>query len=200
MASHEDQDDLVPSQTAGYKASGLKSVDEYKNLDANDDSLNRWKASLGLHHTDTAAASGPKVTVLSLFLTSPTLPTGKKISLDINNASQLAALKKSPLTIKEGVEYNVGITFKVNHGIITGVRYIQVVKRSGVKVDKLEQMLGSYAPHKEGEPYTKNFDPEESPSGMLARSGTYNVKSRVIDDDGEIYADFEWSFKLAKEW
>ena len=53
-------------------------------------------------------------------------------------------------------------------------------------------MLGSYAPHKDGEPYTKNFDPEESPSGMLARSGTYNVRSRVVDDDGEIYAG-TWS-------
>jgi hypothetical protein len=47
-------------------------------------------------------------------------------------------------------------------------------------------MLGSYGPS--AEPYTKVFDPEESPSGMLARSGTYNVKSRVIDDDGEVYA------------
>jgi Rho GDP-dissociation inhibitor len=37
-------------------------------------------------------------------------------------------------------------------------------------------------------------------TGMLARSGTYNVKSRVVDDDGEVYADWEWSFKLAKEW
>lgn len=81
----------------------------------------------------------------------------------------------------------------------------------------MEQMLGSYAPHKEGQAYTKNFDTEESPSGMLARSGTYSVKSRVIDDDGAIYAgmsyhscyflkhidlsiEFEWSFKLTKEW
>lgn len=55
-------------------------------------------------------------------------------------------------------------------------------------VDKLEQMLGSYGPSPDGKPYIKNFDPEESPSGMLARSGTYNVRSRVIDDDGEIYA------------
>ncbi|KAF8579326.1 E set domain-containing protein [Ramaria rubella] len=200
MATTEDHDDLLPSQTTGYKATGLKSVDDYKNLDSNDESLNRWKASLGLAHADGVPATGPKVTVLSLFLTSPTLPQGKTISLNITNSAQLASLKKNPLIIKEGVEYNVGITFKVNHSIITGVRYIQVVKRSGVKVDKLEQMLGSYAPHKDGHPYTKNFDSEESPSGMLARSGTYNVKSRVIDDDGEIYADFEWSFKLAKEW
>ncbi|OCH90722.1 4-hydroxybenzoate polyprenyl transferase [Obba rivulosa] len=52
----------------------------------------------------------------------------------------------------------------------------------------MEQMLGSYGPHPKGEAYTKNFDPEESPSGMIARSGTYNVRSRVIDDDGEVYA------------
>lgn len=52
----------------------------------------------------------------------------------------------------------------------------------------MEQMLGSYGPHPKGEAYTKNFDPEESPSGMLARSGTYHVRSRVVDDDGEVYA------------
>ena len=55
-------------------------------------------------------------------------------------------------------------------------------------VDKLEQMLGSYSPQSDGKPYTKNFDPEESPSGVLARSGSYNVRSRVIDDDGAVYA------------
>ena len=59
-------------------------------------------------------------------------------------------------------------------------------------MDKLEQMLGSYAPHPEGKEYTKQFEPDESPSGMIARSGTYNVRSRVIDDDGEIYAGKYW--------
>jgi len=36
------------------------------------------------------------------------------------------------------------------------------------------------------------------PSGMIARSGTYSVRSRIIDDDKAVYADFEWQFKLAK--
>ena len=109
-------------------------------------------------------------------------------------------MKSNPINIKEGGPYHVGITFKVNHGIISGVRYILIVKRSGVKVDKLEQMLGSYAPSPDVTPYTKNFGVDESPSGMLARSGTYHVRSRVVDDDGEVYADFEWAFKLTKEW
>jgi hypothetical protein len=56
------------------------------------------------------------------------------------------------------------------------------------KVDKLEQMLGSYGPHPKSEAYVKNFDPDESPSGMLARSGVCKVRSRVVDDDGEVYA------------
>ena len=50
----------------------------------------------------------------------------------------------------------------------------------------MEQMLGSYGP--QAAPYTKNFDPEESPSGLIARSGTYVVRSKVIDDDKEVYA------------
>lgn len=54
-------------------------------------------------------------------------------------------------------------------------------------MDKLEEMLGSYGPSQTGEPYKKDFEPDESPSGMIARSGTYNVRSRVIDDDNTVY-------------
>jgi len=200
MSTHEEED-FAPSATPGYKPTPAKSVDDYAKMDAEDESLARWKASLGIAPgASTAPASGPKVTVFTLELDSPTLPPGKKLVLDLQDPSQLANVKKNPITIKEGVEYNVRITFKVNHSIISGVRYMQVVKRAGVRVDKMEQMLGSYGAHPKGEAYTKNFDPEESPSGMLARSGTYNVRSRVVDDDGEVYADWDWSFKLAKEW
>ncbi|TEB35592.1 rho GDP-dissociation inhibitor [Coprinellus micaceus] len=201
MASHED-DELKPSNTPGYKVTAAKGIEEYAQLDAEDESLARWKASLGIvPGGSTAPASGPKVTVLTLELGSATLPAGKAIVFELSNPAKIAELKKTPITIKEGVEYNVRITFKVNHSIISGVRYIQIVKRAGVKVDKLEQMLGSYGPNTAETPfYIKNFDPEESPSGMLARSGSYSVRSRVIDDDGEVYADWEWSFKLAKEW
>ncbi|KAI0650591.1 rho GDP-dissociation inhibitor [Trametes meyenii] len=200
MSAPHEEDDLAPTSTPGYKPSAAKSVDEYAKLDAEDESLARWKASLGIVPGASTAGSGPKVTIFSLELASPTLPPGKHLIMDLQNQAEVASLKKNPVTIKEGVEYNVRINFKVNHSIISGVRYIQVVKRSGVKVDKMEQMLGSYGPHPKGELYSKNFDPEESPSGMLARSGTYHVRSRVVDDDGEVYADWEWSFKLGKEW
>ncbi|KAI1796240.1 rho GDP-dissociation inhibitor [Ganoderma leucocontextum] len=197
--AHE-EDEFAPTSTPGYKPGAAKSVDEYAKLDAEDESLARWKASLGIVPGSAAPATGPKVTILSLELASVTLPPGKQLVMNILDENEVASLKKHPVTIKEAVEFNVRIQFKVNHSIISGVRYIQVVKRSGVRVDKMEQMLGSYGPHPQGEAYIKNFDPEESPSGVLARTGTYNVRSRVVDDDGEVYADWEWSFKIGKEW
>lgn len=55
-------------------------------------------------------------------------------------------------------------------------------------VDKLEQMIGSYGPKPDGTPYESNFPTEESPSGMIARTGTYYVRSRIIDDDAQVHA------------
>lgn len=59
-------------------------------------------------------------------------------------------------------------------------------------------MIGSYAPHPN--PIEKRFGSSQSPGGVLARSGAYAVKSRVVDDEGNIWADWEWAFKIAKEW
>jgi len=202
MSANDDQEDLRPSETPGYKPTAAKTTEEYAKLDAEDESLARWKASLGIRPGGPVAGdtSHPKVTVLALELDSPTLPPGKKLIFDLADKEKLADTKKNPIVIKEGVEYNVRITFSVNHSIVSGVRYLQVVKKAGIKVDKMEQMIGSYGPHPNGEQYVKDFPPEESPSGIVARAGSYNVRSRVVDDDGGVHADWEWSFKLGKEW
>lgn len=93
------------------------------------------------------------MTILSLELRSDTLPQGKTIIFNLRDEGAIAALKSTPVTIKEGVEYSsvyvrklridimsyhilynsVGATFQVEHGIVTGLRYIQVVKKAGLK-------------------------------------------------------------------
>ena len=45
----------------GYKVGAAKTTEEYAKLDANDESLARWKASLGVVPGTTNEASGPKV-------------------------------------------------------------------------------------------------------------------------------------------
>jgi Rho GDP-dissociation inhibitor len=58
-------------------------------------------------------------------------------------------------------------------------------------------MVGSYGPSNES--YTKKFPLEEAPSGLIAR-GQYKVKSRFIDDDGNVYLEWEWQMKIDKNW
>jgi Rho GDP-dissociation inhibitor len=58
-------------------------------------------------------------------------------------------------------------------------------------------MLGSYGPSTDT--CEKKFPPEEAPSGMLAR-GSYNVKSRFTDDDGNNHLEWSWNFDIKKDW
>ena len=52
----------------GYKVGAAKTVDEYANLDAEDESLARWKASLGIvPGAASPTASGPQVTISLLI-------------------------------------------------------------------------------------------------------------------------------------
>jgi Rho GDP-dissociation inhibitor len=59
-------------------------------------------------------------------------------------------------------------------------------------------MLGSYGPQPEGWPHSRVFHTEESPSGLLARQGSYDVRSGFVDDDGVVYigASFAHSYEL----
>jgi Rho GDP-dissociation inhibitor len=51
-------------RVVGYKPAAGKTVDEYRELDAGDDSLARWKASLGLDGAAGGDTSQPKVVLL----------------------------------------------------------------------------------------------------------------------------------------
>ncbi|CUS14272.1 unnamed protein product [Tuber aestivum] len=201
MASHAD-DELKPSTTEGYKVGEKKSVDEYAKLDAEDESLTRWKKSLGIGVGSTGGSLGEpgdprKVVILQLCL----LIAGRDdvvINLDVPGA--LEELSKRPFTIKEGAEYRMRVRFRVQHEVISGLRYLQLVKRKGIKVDSSEEMMGSYGPNTPESPYyEKTFAEEEAPSGMLFR-GSYTAFSKFMDDDKNTHLKFDWSFEIKKSW
>lgn len=60
MSDHHEEDDLAPTQTTGYKPGEKKSLQEYQTLDAQDESLNKWKESLGLNKS-AGASKCPKM-------------------------------------------------------------------------------------------------------------------------------------------
>ncbi|KAL1920197.1 uncharacterized protein VTP21DRAFT_1343 [Calcarisporiella thermophila] len=193
----EQQDDLVPTMTEGYRVGEKKTLEEYHNLDAGDESLRKWKESLGLKAGagNAAPPDDPrKVVVLQLAME---VDGRDDVVLDLSSKDALEKTKTTVITIKEGIHYRFKIKFKIQHDVVSGLKYLQVVKKMGVRVDKEENMLGSYGPS--AEPYEKKFPEEEAPSGMLAR-GRYEVKSKFVDDDGIVHLEWQWAFKISKDW
>jgi Rho GDP-dissociation inhibitor len=169
------------------------------NLDSNDESLRKWKESLGISGGPTISDPNDprKVIIQALALEVQGRPDAV---LDLADPAAIEKMKEKPFTIKEGTTFRMRAKFKVQHEVLSGLKYVQAVKRKGIRVSKDEEMLGSYGPNTEATPYyEKRFHPDEAPSGMLAR-GHYDAVSQFIDDDKNIHLKFEWSFDIKKDW
>lgn len=189
----------MPEETQGYKLSQPKqSLAEYNQMDAGDESLQRYKQSLGLGGgKDISDPSDPRVCIIkALTMDSPGRPP---VRLEPENPKHQAKLEKG-FKIKEGVKFTMSAEFKVQHEILSGLHYVQIIKRKGVRVSKDSEMIGSYAPNTENQPtYTKKFHEEEAPSGMLLR-GKYEAISSFVDDDKKKHLEFGWKFEIVKDW
>ncbi|KAF2188114.1 E set domain-containing protein [Zopfia rhizophila CBS 207.26] len=197
MAGDHDED-LTPEQTAGFKVGEKKTIDEYQKLDQNDESLRKWKESLGIGAgKDISDPNDPrKCIILSLGLEVEGRPD---IIIDLKAPGAVDALKDKPFTIKEGAQFRMKATFKVQHQVLAGLKYVQQVKRMGVS-HKMQEMIGSYGPNTEEKPFhEKKFEPETAPSGVVGR-GHYKAVSKFIDDDNETHLKFEWAFDIKKDW
>lgn len=115
-------------------------------VDQNDESLNRWKASLGISNSP-ALPVDPKdsrrCVIHSLALETAGRPD---ITIDLSVPGALESLKSKPFAIKEGAKFRMKAKFKVQHDVLSGLKYLQVVKRKGIPVSKEEEMLVSTEP------------------------------------------------------
>lgn len=203
MSNSNVDDDLVPEKVEGYTVGEKKTIDEYKNLDAEDESLAKWKASLGLTADTKPYPVKPgdkrKVVVTELALEFPEQPDLQPIRINLEDSDGNTIVDKEiKFNIKEKSIYQLVVKFRVQHEIITGLKYLHLVKRDGIRVEKVEEPLGSYAPNTIDKPfYERKFAEVEAPSGMIAR-GTYSAISKFIDDDDNVHLTVPWSFSITK--
>jgi len=201
----ENKEEIQEDEETGpeYKVSKKVSVDQLLSMDEDDESLKKYKASLGLgaeKSPDVCPPNDPRRVVIMQFAIECEGRPGGIIEYRFDNKEQLAKLKDQPFTLKEGCNYKISVTFKVQHELVTGLKYCNVVNRMGVKVSKDELMIGSYAPAKE--PYKSTFPRngwDTAPSGFTAR-GKYKAKSQFIDDDKNVHLEYEYSFEIKKDW
>ncbi|KAK5107586.1 hypothetical protein LTR62_000980 [Meristemomyces frigidus] len=198
MSNAPHPDELEPEHTEGFKVGEKKTMEEYQNLDAQDESLKKWKESLGIGSGTTLSDPNDprKCIILSLGLEVDGRPD---IIIDLSKPGSLDDLNKHPFTIKEGASFRMKARFKVQHQILSGMKYVQVVSRMGVK-NKMQEMIGSYSPNTTDKPeYEKKFESETAPSGMIGR-GHYEAVSKFVDDDSQTHLQFKWSFDIKKDW
>lgn len=74
---------------------------------------------------------------------------------------------------------------------------LQPILSCYVSVDKSSVMVGSYGPKAEAHEHCTPS--EEAPKGLIAR-GAYVAKSKFIDDDKNIYLEWQWAFQIKKDW
>lgn len=180
-------------ESVNYKAPAQKSLQEIQELDQDDESLRKYKEALLGSCAVAADPNAPNVQVTRLTLMCETAPA--PLVLDLQG--DLESFKKQSFILKEGVEYRIKISFKVNKEIVSGLKYVQQTFRKGVKIDKSDYMVGSYGPRPDEYEFLTPL--EEAPKGMLAR-GTYNLKSKFTDDDKHDHLSWEWNLNIKKDW
>eukprot|EP00056_Hartaetosiga_gracilis_P021611 m.25121 g.25121 ORF g.25121 m.25121 type:complete len:188 (+) comp9175_c0_seq1:225-788(+) len=185
-----EKEDIEVEETPGYQAPKKVDLETLKNLDADDEALQRWKAAL-LQGSEAAETDDPRrVIVEGMKFHSP---DREDLVLDLKG--DLSNLPN--FVIKQGSQFRLKIDFKVQHEVVAGLKYVDAIYRKGIRMMRNNYMLGSYGPKAETQTALTPWD--EMPSGMLAR-GHYTVKSKFIDDDKEEHLAWEWSFDLKKDW
>eukprot|EP01113_Clastostelium_recurvatum_P042434 TRINITY_DN687_c0_g1_i1.p1 TRINITY_DN687_c0_g1~~TRINITY_DN687_c0_g1_i1.p1 ORF type:complete len:214 (+),score=74.08 TRINITY_DN687_c0_g1_i1:41-643(+) len=190
--------------TPEYKVGKKVGINELMAADAGDESLRKYKESLLGSAASGSADLAPKddprrVVVKEMRVIFENRPGGD-IVYPLENAADLERMKNTPFVLKEECKYKIQVVFKVQHDIVSGLKYVNMAYRKGLRVAKDDTMIGSFGPQaKAHEVLVPRIGWEEAPSGLLAR-GSYTAKSQFVDDDGVVHLEYEYAFAIKKDW
>eukprot|EP01100_Stratorugosa_tubuloviscum_P013111 TRINITY_DN642_c1_g1_i1.p1 TRINITY_DN642_c1_g1~~TRINITY_DN642_c1_g1_i1.p1 ORF type:complete len:197 (-),score=116.92 TRINITY_DN642_c1_g1_i1:70-660(-) len=187
----------------GYRVAAKVDMGTLLQQDAEDESLRKYKQSLGLTALDPACcpANDPRrVVITALKVIFEARPGGNEITFPLDTAERLAQLRNQSFTLKEACKYKIQVQFKVQHEIVSGLKFISSITRKGLRVAKEEEMLGSFAP--QIAPHEVTFPRhgwDEAPAGLLSR-GNYVATNKFVDDDKMSHLEFQYAFAIKKDW
>jgi Rho GDP-dissociation inhibitor len=186
--------------SSSYQVAAKVDMRTIQEMDAEDESLVKYKQALLGSLADVSPADDPRrVVIKEMRVMFEARPEGD-IVYTLDNAAAIESMKSTPFTLKEGCAYKIRVTFKVQHEIVSGLKYINTVYRKGIRVVKEEEMLGSFAPQAATHDVTfPRHGWDEAPSGMLSR-GKYTAVSKFIDDDKQNHLEYEYCFAIKKDW
>ncbi|XP_002454382.1 rho GDP-dissociation inhibitor 1 [Sorghum bicolor] len=190
---HEEEEEDEEDAPKVIDLGPMVSIKEQLEKDKDDESLRRWKEQLlgSVDFNSVGETLEPDVKIMSLSILSPGRP-------DIFLPLPVEPKAKGVwFTLKEGSPYRLKFTFSVSNNIVSGLRYTNTVWKTGIKVDRAKEMLGTFSPQLE--PYTYVTPEDTTPSGMFAR-GSYSARTKFLDDDRKCYLEINYTFDIRREW
>lgn len=179
---------------------GSKNVSELMAKDAADESLRKYKESLlgAAAHGDLGNTSDPRRLVVEEFRVIFAPEEGvDDIVHDLSTPEGLSKLAAEGITMKEGSKFKYRMTFRVQHEIIAGIKFVNKVKGT-IGCEKEELMIGSYPPATQ--PHVFEFpkwDYNEAPKGMMLR-GKYRASNYFMDSDKVKHLEYEYQLNIVK--
>lgn len=169
-------------------------------LDQEDESLRKYKESLlgSAAHGDLGDTTDPRRLVIEEFRV--VFAPEESLSDVVHNLSTKEGIDKlatEGITMKEGVKFKFRITFRVQHSILAGIKFVNTMTRMMISESE-ELTLGSYPPS--STPHVFEFpkwDYSEAPRGMMFR-GKYKVNNSFIDSSKKKHLDFEYECNIVK--
>eukprot|EP00343_Euplotes_focardii_P012525 CAMPEP_0205831210 /NCGR_PEP_ID=MMETSP0206-20130828/43404_1 /ASSEMBLY_ACC=CAM_ASM_000279 /TAXON_ID=36767 /ORGANISM="Euplotes focardii, Strain TN1" /LENGTH=158 /DNA_ID=CAMNT_0053135631 /DNA_START=22 /DNA_END=495 /DNA_ORIENTATION=+ len=148
--------------------------------EAKDPAMVAYLKSLGLDPDYKGPADDPRI--LNLKQLAIVFKDGSKPQvIPLSTEKDVAAAKKTVLEIKQGCEYRVELTFRVQHDMLPGFGMKNTISSRLAKLEESVEKLGSYPPSNEFKTLplpAKEW--LEAPAGFLAR-GTYKCKVEFFD-------------------
>lgn len=179
---------------------GSSNVAELLATDSEDESLRRYKEALlgSAAHGDVGDPTDPRKLILAQFMISfdPSQQGMTDLVYPLDSAG-IERLAREGISMKEGARFKFRISFRVQHEIVVGIKFIKTVSKM-LFTERDELMIGSYPPS--STPHTFDFPKWEysiAPSGMLYR-GTYKVKNIFVFNKGEVLTSFEYPLHIIK--
>lgn len=110
-------------------------------VDEDDDAMQRYKASLGINSgKDISDKNDPRLVIIHALAIE--VPGRPDIEVKLGEGG-MEKLKNHVFKVKEGATFRMKATFQVQHEVLSGLKYLQVVKRKGIPISKEEEMIVS---------------------------------------------------------
>merc|ERR1712000_703704 len=121
------------------------------------------------------------------------------IVYNLDSEEGLARLRTLGVSVKEGAKYKFIISFRVQHGIVAGLKYCQKLSKA-IFSESDDIMIGSYPPASVPHvfEFSRNYY-QEAPKGMMFR-GKYRARNQFIDSDGVKHLEYEYDINITKNW